>query len=98
MSAVSELTLGYPDSIGSYIKIPKSREVTVTETENGVTKQVKKTIPTAQDTTLEARYSRKYIGWNSDDAAETDGLYNPVMPRHMIPGFYSDSDSTFSPA
>ncbi|MBR4315785.1 MAG: hypothetical protein IKP65_02265 [Alphaproteobacteria bacterium] len=43
------------------------------------------------------RYSKSYISWNftseKDGSILAEGMYNPIMPRHMIPGFYNNQDT-----
>ena len=92
MSATSELTLGYPESIGKYEKVPQSRSVVVNTTENGlpVTKAV--SVETPDDYGEDIRYGRKFIQWNAGDNASVEGLVNYTMPRHMLPEFYGKSD------
>ena len=71
MTPSSEMTLGYPEGLGKFIRVPREAET---------------------DTTTDLRYTAKYIKWKPNQDSWVDGMYNPIMPRHMIPGFYGDSD------
>ena len=71
MSPSSEMTLGYPEGLGKFIRVPREAET---------------------DKTTDLRYTAKYIGWREGQDAWVDGMYNPIMPRHMIPGWYDDRD------
>ena len=72
MTPSSEMTLGYPEGIGKFIRVPRDAEI---------------------DTTTDLRYTAKYIKWKPNQDSWVDGMYNPIMPRHMIPGFYDNSDN-----
>lgn len=39
------------------------------------------------------RYHNSKIKWNTEQNACDYGMYNPIMPRHMIPGWYGDVDT-----
>lgn len=71
MTPQSEMTLGYPEGLGKFIKIPKGAE-------------------SDDQTTL--RYGKKYIKWKPEQDACVEGMWNPVVPRHMIPEWYGKSD------
>ena len=69
MSATSEMTLGYPEGLGRFIRIPEGGENDIT-----------------------MRYGKGFIKWRPDEDACVDGMWNPVMPRHMIPEWYGKKD------
>ena len=76
MSPESEMTLGFPQSIGKFQKVPY--------------------LTGSQLNNSSERYGD--IKWKKPGATEKDkltidGMYNPIMPRHMIPEFYRGVDT-----
>lgn len=82
MTASSQLTLGYPQSIGKFEKIlPEFAIYKKNDNSNS-----------------NIRYSSKNIKYSQNGtptASEIIGMYNKTMPRHMIPQFYDKKDTDY---
>ena len=85
MSVATDFTLGYPDSVGEFKKVPP-QIVTGKDAKNN-------DITNYDDAKL--RYSKTYIDWGNTNLKYNDvkASYNPIMPRHMIPGLYNKLDT-----
>ena len=93
MSPQSEMTLGYPESVGKYEAVPEYVRSKVTGSIDGQESvSFSQMVKTSMETGVDERYTKKYIDWNASDNPSKDGLYNRTMPRHMIPGFYKNLD------
>ena len=82
----SELTLGYPDSVGSFKKVPSKTVIGKDKSNNDITNY----------DDIKSRYGKTYIeNWGATDLKYNDvkASYNPIMPRHMIPGLYNNLDT-----
>lgn len=97
MTRTGELTMGYQEGLGAFIPVPKGRYVKSSDdgsssSSGDVSDDEQTWIETSADTETTERYGKSYIKWNEGDSADVVGMYNPIMPRHMIPALYPGYD------
>ena len=93
MTRIGELTMGYPEGLGAFMPVPKGRNKKADDSGEEGDGDDMTWVETSADTDTDERYGKSYIKWNDGDSADVVGMYNPVMPRHMIPALYSGYDS-----